>query len=83
MYISEVESNHKIMKVVRRSIHSGIVRTKDLPITQEQIDEYERGVPIMICMPELNHKDKLFFISGVTDEDWDESTVSIGDKHDK
>lgn len=71
------------MKVRRRSIHSGVVREKELPITIEQLNRYEAGVDINICMPHLSHTDKLFFVSGITDEDWDESTVSVGDRRDK
>lgn len=72
------------MKVVKRSISTGIVRTRELPITQEQADAYESGVDISICMPHLSLADKMFFVSGITDEDWEEgSTVSVGHRLDK
>lgn len=71
------------MKVTRRSIYSGIVRTKDLAITQQQINQYEEGVDLKKCMPSLSQADRMFFVSGITEEDWDESTVSIGDRKDK
>lgn len=76
------------MKWTKRSIYSGKVRTKDLPITQDQIDRYESGVDISVCMPHLDKWDRLFFISGLTEDDFDNdndedsSTVSIGDKGD-
>lgn len=70
------------MEVTRRSIHSGVVRIKDLPITLQQLYQYESGVDINKCMPHLSHEDKMFFVSGITEEDWDESTVSIGDRGD-
>lgn len=76
------------MKWTKRSIYSGIVREKELPITQEQIDQYESGIPIDLCMPHLSQADRTFFVSGITDEDWDEmekdsSSVSVGDRLDK
>lgn len=71
------------MKVKRRSIYSGIVRELDLPITQQQIHQYELGIDINKCMPQLSQEQKIFFVSGITDEDWDESTVSVGNKRDK
>lgn len=71
------------MKWTKKSIYSGIVRTKDLPITQDQIDRYESGVDIGVCMPHLDKWDRLFFISGLAEEDFDEdSTVNIDDKGD-
>lgn len=76
------------MKWTKRSIYSGIIREKELPITQEQIDQYESGIPLDLCMPNLSQADRTFFVSGITDEDWDEmekdsSSVSVGDKLDK
>lgn len=64
------------MKVTRRSIYSGTVRVKDLPITHQQIIEYEKGKDISKCMPHLSHADMMFFVSGITDEDWDETPVN-------
>jgi hypothetical protein len=71
------------MRIVRRSIHSAMVRVKDLPISEKQVIEYEKGVDINICMPQLTESEKMFFVSGITEDDWEESTVSIGDKYDK
>lgn len=70
------------MEWTKKSIYSGVVRTKDLPITLQQICQYEDGVDINECMPHLTQEEKMFFVSGITEEDWDESTVSIGDKRD-
>lgn len=71
------------MKVVRRSIYSGEVRVKELPVTQEQVDDYERGVDINICLHNLSDADKIFFVSGVIDEDFDESPITKDDRREK
>jgi hypothetical protein len=71
------------MKIVRRSIYSGIVRTKDLDVTQDQLRMYEETGDVHKSFPNLSQGDRIFFVSGITDEDWDDSTVSIGDKRDR
>jgi hypothetical protein len=71
------------MKIVRRSIYSGIVRTKDLDVTQDQLRMYEETGDVHKSFPNLSQEDRIFFVSGITDEDWDDSTVSIGDKRDR
>lgn len=71
------------MKVVRRSIYSGIIRERDLDITQDQIDMYEETGDVYKSFPDLTQEDRIFFVSGITDEDWDDSTVSIGNKRDR
>lgn len=63
------------MKVTRRSIHSGVIRVKELPITHQQIIDYEKGMDIAKVMPQLSHADRMFFVSGITEEDWDEAAV--------
>jgi hypothetical protein len=71
------------MKIVRRSIYSGIVRTRDLDVTQDQLRMYEETGDVHKSFPNLSQEDRIFFVSGITDEDWDDSTVSIGDKRDR
>lgn len=59
------------MLITRTSIASGITRERDLDITDEQIKAYESGVHVQVAFPQLSASEREFFISGVTDEEWD------------
>lgn len=60
------------MLVTRKSLLSGIVRTMDLPITPEQVDNYNRGELAQRAFPQLPADEREFYISGATPEEWDE-----------
>ena len=72
------------MKITRTSIFSGIERTLDLPITQEQLAEWEAGGLIQKVMPDLTTSQREFVMTGVTDEEWDNEfgTEEDEDVHD-
>lgn len=61
------------MKVTRKSVVSGIERTLDLPVTEEQIQLWRDGVLIQRAMPQLTSDQREFIISGVTKEEWEET----------
>lgn len=58
------------MKITRTSMYSDITRTRDLDITQEQIDAYNEGVLIQNAMPDLSDTDREFFLTGITTDEW-------------
>jgi hypothetical protein len=60
------------MKVTRTSMFSGITRTIDLPVTEEQIARWERGELIQTAMPNLSPDQREFIMTGVTKEEWEE-----------
>jgi hypothetical protein len=61
------------MKVSRKSIHSGKVTERELDVTQDQLDRYERGEGlIQEIFPHLSASDREFLMTGLTDEEWDE-----------
>jgi|ADurb_H2B_03_Slu_FD_contig_21_2767912_length_467_multi_5_in_0_out_0_1 hypothetical protein len=59
------------MEITRKSMMSGIVRTRDLPITAEQLIAWERGVHAQDAFPNLSAGDREFIMTGITDEEWD------------
>jgi len=59
------------MQVTRISPLTKKTNTQELDITQEQIDNYQRGMLIQRAFPNLNSADREFFKSGMTQEDWD------------
>jgi len=60
------------MDITRKSLASGIIRTRDLDITPHQIDAYLNGALIQQAFPNLNADDREFFKTGITGEEWDE-----------
>jgi hypothetical protein len=59
------------MKITKTSNLSGVTRTLDLPITQEQLDRIEAGDLIQRVLPHLTANEREFLITGSTQEEWD------------
>ena len=49
---------------------SGVTRTLDLPVTEEQIEDWNTGTLIQEAMPQLSADDREFVMTGVTAEEW-------------
>jgi hypothetical protein len=61
------------MLVTRRSAFSGFVRTMELNITVEQVAAYTRGgILIQDAFPQLSASEREFYMTGVTQEEWDD-----------
>lgn len=60
------------MIITKTSSLSGIVRTMDLPITEEQLKNFEFGMPIQDAMPNLTPNEREFILTGVVQEEWEE-----------
>ena len=73
------------MLITRQSQWSGITRTLDIPVTYDQLYEWQqRGVMIQNAMPNLTADQREFLMTGVTAEEWnemwgDEDLVEDGD----
>jgi len=63
----------KQMKIIRTSMFTGKERTKDLPVTQKQLDDWKGGMVIQEAMPHLSVSDREFIMTGVTDDEWNET----------
>ena len=59
------------MKITRTSMATGITRTRDLPVTPEQMADWENGALIQKAMPNLSADDREFVMTGITDDEWD------------
>ena len=59
------------MEITRTSILTGIERTQDIPVTQEQLNEWEGGTLIQKVMPELTPSQREFIMTGIVDSEWD------------
>lgn len=61
------------MLITRTSTFSGITRSIDLPVTQDQLDDWQQGKLIQLAMPQLTADQREFIISGATPEEWNEA----------
>jgi hypothetical protein len=59
------------MIIRRRSALTGIIRSIELPINEEQIKAFEQGELPATAFPNLTASQREFYMSGVTDEEWD------------
>ena len=60
------------MKIERTSAMSGVTRTLDLPVTQEQLDAWKGGELIQRAMPHLTADEREFLMTGITAHEWEE-----------
>lgn len=59
------------MKITRVSSFTGIERTWDIPVSQEQLDRWVAGELIQNAMPELTADEREFIKTGATPEEWE------------
>lgn len=60
------------MIIRKQSIHSGIWREVDLPVTPEQISAWMDGAHIQRVMPHLTADQREFLMTGIIAEEWEE-----------
>lgn len=60
------------MKITRISPFTRKEHTLDIPVTQEQLDDWKNGNHIQYAMPNLSPEHREFIISGITPTEWDE-----------
>jgi hypothetical protein len=58
------------MLIMRKSLISGIVRTRDIPVTPVQMRRYEFGMPVQNAFPQLSADDREFIFTGIVEEEW-------------
>lgn len=61
------------MLVQRKSLLTGIYREMELDITEEQVENYKKGMLAQRAFPNLTDNEREFWISGVTQDEWDEA----------
>lgn len=58
------------MKITKKSMLTGVTRTIDMPITEQQYTDWVDGALIQNVMPHLTVGEREFLLSGITDEEW-------------
>lgn len=59
------------MMITRTSPFTGVTRTKDILVTEDQLARWQRGERIQNVMPYLSASDREFIMTGITDDEWD------------
>lgn len=59
------------MNIQRKSVLTGVVRTRNIPVNPEDLALWEAGfISIHEAMPYLNDNDREFILTGMTSEEW-------------
>ena len=62
------------MLIKRKSILTGIERTRNIPVNPEDMEAWQAGYgSIQDLMPYLNDTYREFILSGITTKEWDEA----------
>lgn len=59
-------------KFTRISLFSGKENTMDIDVTEEQLNNWQRGALIQDALPDLTPAEREFLISGMTEDEWNE-----------
>lgn len=63
------------MIIEKQSVLTGVYHTRDIPVTEEQLDRHRKGELIQDVCPELTGDDREFLITGITPEEWREAVT--------
>ncbi len=61
------------MLITKTSVITGKENTMNLPITQEQLQQWQLGGLVQDVFPDLDVNQREFLISGSTPEEWEET----------
>lgn len=59
------------MLITKTSPFSGKEHTRDINVTQQQLDNWANGELIQNAMPHVTPDDREFLMTGITPEEWD------------
>jgi len=65
------------MQITKFSPHSMKDHTREIDVTQSQLDRWQAGELIQNVMPHLSADDREFLMTGLTPEDWEEMFPDI------
>lgn len=59
------------MRITRTSMISGETNTMELPVTEEQLENYYGGELLQNAFPNLSAGQREFIKTGITEQEWD------------
>ena len=60
------------MQITKTSMFSGNTATREISVTQAELDDRASGTLIQNALPSLSADDREFLMTGATPEEWDE-----------
>ena len=63
------------MLITKFSPHSMRDNTREIDVSQSQLDRWKAGELIQNVMPHLSADDREFLMTGLTPEDWEEMLI--------
>jgi hypothetical protein len=63
------------MLITRTSPYSGKENTKDINVTEEQLNNWRNGMLIQRAMPNVSIDDREFIMNGMTKEDYEDMEI--------
>lgn len=65
------------MRITRKSVISGIERTRDIPVNPEDFITWDKGYGnLQDLMPYLTDSDREFILSGIVPGEWEKAFVT-------
>lgn len=61
------------MKITRKSPFTGIEHTRDVLVSQRELNLWQSGTMIQNAMPNVSAEDREFIKTGITPEEWNET----------
>jgi hypothetical protein len=58
------------MEITKQCMLTGDTNTMDIPVTQDQLDDWTNGMLIQEAMPNLTAEHREFIMTGTTPEVW-------------
>lgn len=69
------------MIIKRKSVYSGTIRSKNIPVDPQDWALYETGTAsIHTALPYLSDEDRDFILSGIVEGEWDEAFKTESDE---
>lgn len=60
------------MKITKTSMMTGVEHTREINMTEQELEQFRRGKHIQWLCPQLSVDDREFLITGMTPEEWED-----------
>ena len=60
------------MNITKKSMITGNITSREIDVSQEQLDKWRAGSLIQEVMPAVSIGDREFLITGITEVEWEE-----------
>lgn len=68
-----IANEYQVVRFTRTSILSGITRTLEFPVTEQQLAAYQAGAYVQDAFPHLSKDAREFIKTGIDKEEWEDA----------